>query len=91
MFVLVIGISQQELKHDKGHTPRGSSVMSHVSCNLSFLSQRPISFPGKTWDKPVWCGRIYNVFLVWNSFSVLEQGIDVFPQKSLACRSITTS
>jgi len=30
MFDIMIGISQQELTHDKGHTPRGRSVMSHL-------------------------------------------------------------
>jgi len=41
MFDIMIGISQQELTHDKGHTPRGSSVASPVSYSLSFPSQRP--------------------------------------------------
>jgi len=40
MFDIMIGISQQELTHDKGHTPRASSVTSHVLCILSFPSQR---------------------------------------------------
>jgi len=40
MFDIIIGISQQELTHDKGHTPRGSSVTLHVSRSLSFPSQR---------------------------------------------------
>jgi len=48
MFEIMIGISQQELMHDKGHTPQGSSVMLHVSYSLSFPSQRQIFFPGKT-------------------------------------------
>jgi len=36
----LIGISQQELTHDKVHKPRGISVTSHVSWSLSFPSQR---------------------------------------------------
>jgi len=40
MFDIMTGISQQELTHDKGHTPQGSLVASHVSCSLSFPSQR---------------------------------------------------
>jgi len=40
MFDILIGISQQELTQDEGHMLRGSSVTSHVSCSLSFPSQR---------------------------------------------------
>jgi len=40
MFDIMIGISQQELSHDKGYTPRGSSVTLHVSRSFSFPSQR---------------------------------------------------
>jgi len=40
MFDIMTGVSQQDLMHDKGHTPRSSSVTSHVSYSLSFPSQR---------------------------------------------------
>jgi len=43
MFDIMIGISKQELAHDKGHMTHGISVTSQVSCSLSFPSQRHLS------------------------------------------------
>jgi len=57
VFDIIIGIVQQELTHDKGHT-RHEVVRSVTSrAAYLFLSKTEISFPGETWDKAVRCGR----------------------------------